>query len=133
MQCRPKEELLERNKNSNGKAHPRSHFQMYWFTVEFGLCREIDGAVRAYGAGLLSSFGELQHALDTTKCDHKPFDPNVTAVEPYDDQSYQPVYFVADSFDDATNKVRFVRARWARSDWVESSSMDLGRVQSGRV
>ena len=35
---------------------------VFWFTVEFGICRE-NGKVRAYGAGLLSSYGELLHSL----------------------------------------------------------------------
>lgn len=41
-------------------------FQVYWFTVEFGLCKQ-GSEIRAYGAGLLSSFGELQVRTENFK------------------------------------------------------------------
>ena len=79
-------------------------FQLYWFTVEFGLVRQ-DGQLRAYGAGTLSSYGELKHALsDSPK--QLPFSPAVTSVQEYTDEDLQPVYFYVESFDDMMQKMR---------------------------
>jgi len=76
----------------------------YWFTVEFGLCKE-DGAIKAFGAGLLSSFGELEYCL-SGKPELAPFDPPVTAQQEYPITKYQPKYFVAESFESAKLKLR---------------------------
>ncbi|KAJ8007044.1 hypothetical protein DPEC_G00113490 [Dallia pectoralis] len=77
---------------------------VYWFTVEFGLCKQ-GSEIKAYGAGLLSSFGELQYCL-TDKPEIQPFDPLKTSLQKYPVTEFQPIYFVAESFDDAKDRVR---------------------------
>ncbi|KAA3678826.1 tyrosine 3-monooxygenase [Paragonimus westermani] len=70
---------------------------LFWFTIEFGLCLEVD-QLRAVGAGILSSFGELEHAF-SDESEKRPLEPSTTAIQPYDDVGYQPVYFVCQSFE----------------------------------
>lgn len=77
--------------------------QCFWFTVEYGLCRE-SGKLKAYGAGLLSSYGELQYALEE-KSEIRPFEPAKTALQKYPITEYQPVYYVAESFENAKEKM----------------------------
>ncbi|ESO89365.1 hypothetical protein LOTGIDRAFT_106041 [Lottia gigantea] len=77
---------------------------LYWFTVEFGICKQA-GQLRAYGAGILSSYGELLHALGD-KPERRPFDPLKTAVQEYTDEDLQPLYFVVESFEDMMDKMR---------------------------
>jgi len=76
---------------------------IYWFTVEFGICRE-NGEIKAYGAGILSSFGELEYCK-SDKPKILPFQPEVTSVTPYPITTYQPTYFVTESFEDAKRLV----------------------------
>ncbi|XP_061697898.1 tryptophan 5-hydroxylase 2-like isoform X2 [Syngnathoides biaculeatus] len=76
----------------------------YFFTVEFGLCKQ-EGHLRAYGAGLLSSIGELRHALSDQAC-VRPFDPKTTCKQECLITTFQEVYFVSDSFDEAKQKMR---------------------------
>ncbi|VDN53246.1 unnamed protein product [Dracunculus medinensis] len=79
---------------------------VYWFIIEFGLCYE-NGQLKAIGAGLLSSYGELMHAC-SDKPNHVKFEPEVTALQKFNDADYQPTYFVANSIFDAIKKLRFI-------------------------
>lgn len=82
--------------------------RLYWFTVEFGVVREA-GDVKAYGAGLLSSFGELERFATAARIE--PFDPDVVARTPYDPTDYQATLFVVDDL----GQLRHTLERWLAS------------------
>jgi phenylalanine-4-hydroxylase len=73
--------------------------RVYWFTLEFGVCEQ-DGELRAYGAGLLSSVGELQRGTDrrTEGLEFRRWDLEAVAGCDYDTSQYQRELFVAPSF-----------------------------------
>lgn len=74
--------------------------RLYWFTVEFGLIHRPGRELRAYGAGLCSSIGEVQYALDSDVPVRKPFDPVDALRTPYRIDIFQPIYFVIESSDE---------------------------------
>ena len=67
----------------------------FWYTLEFGVVWQ-DGDLKAYGAGLLSSFGEMNAYRDA---EIREWDPDAMAVMEYDIDAYQPVLFAAPDFD----------------------------------
>ena len=70
--------------------------RLYWFTVEFGLV-EHEGEIKAYGAGLLSSFGELEHAF-STEVERRKFDLEEVINHDYTYSDMQPVLYVIPSY-----------------------------------
>lgn len=76
--------------------------RLYWYTIEFGLVRT-PGGVRAYGAGLLSSGGELPYALEDPRPRRIAFDLLRVMRTAYRIDDYQPAYFVIESFEQLLN------------------------------
>jgi phenylalanine-4-hydroxylase len=72
--------------------------RLYWYTVEFGLVKS-DAGLRLYGAGIVSSHGESQFALDDPSPHRIGFDLKRVMRTPYRIDDYQQGYFVIDSFD----------------------------------
>jgi phenylalanine-4-hydroxylase len=72
--------------------------RLYWYTVEFGLVREA-GALRIYGAGIVSSYGESIFALDDPSPHRITFDLERVMRTDYRIDDFQQNYFVIESFD----------------------------------
>ena len=70
--------------------------RLYWFTVEFGLV-EHEGDIKAYGAGLLSSFGELEHAF-SDKVELRKFDLEQVINHEFTYSDIQPVLYIIPSY-----------------------------------
>ena len=72
--------------------------RFFWFTIEFGLMRSNEG-LRVYGSGLLSSFGEIEHAIVAPDVQRYPLQPEWVINQGFAIDRYQPLLFVVDSFD----------------------------------
>lgn len=70
--------------------------RLYWFTVEFGMV-EHEGDIKAYGAGLLSSYGELENAF-SDNVERRPFNLEQVINTPYDYSDMQPILYVIPSY-----------------------------------
>lgn len=71
--------------------------RLYWYTVEFGLIQSPQG-LRAYGAGILSSGGEVEYCLTNPNPKRIPIDVERVMRTLYKIDSYQETYFVIQDF-----------------------------------
>ena len=73
--------------------------RLYWYTIEFGLIQQADG-LRAYGAGILSSSGELRHSVTSPQPRRIALDLLRCMRTRYKIDDYQATYFVIKSFNE---------------------------------
>ncbi|MGN6391470.1 MAG: phenylalanine 4-monooxygenase [Gemmatimonadales bacterium] len=74
--------------------------RFFWFTIEFGLMRGPGGTgFRVYGSGLLSSYGEIAHSVDSSLVQRYPIQLEWVVNQYFEIDHYQPLLFVVESFD----------------------------------
>ncbi len=73
--------------------------RLYWYMVEFGLIKNQDG-LRAFGAGILSSFGETRYAVESQDPNRIRFDLKRVLRSEYRIDSFQSTYFVIEDFEE---------------------------------
>ena len=88
--------------------------RLYWHMVEFGLIRE-DGAIRAYGAGILSSSAETLHATGGGAPRRLRFEPRRVLRSDYFIDDLQPTYFVIDGYAELYGAMRDLPALLAEA------------------
>ena len=101
---------------------------IYWFVLEFGACRE-NGEIKAVGPGLLSSFGEMEHACTAgagcgtneacvcdPKIEYRTPDFEEMETHPYDVTKYQPILYVWDSFEELYEKTKEFAIQWGTDE-----------------
>ena len=94
--------------------------RFFWFTIEFGLMRGT-GDLRVYGSGLLSSYGEIAHSIDSPQVQRYPIQLEWVINQYFEIDHYQPLLFVVDSFDHLFDLVGELE-RWMRHGRLDNVS-----------
>lgn len=104
--------------------------RFFWFSIEFGLMRDGE-KIKAYGSGLLSSYGELAHSVDSPDVQRQPFQLEWVVNQGFQIDSYQPLLFVVDSFDHLFELVEELE-EWLRDGKLDNLALgdpDVGDEQ----
>lgn len=91
--------------------------RFFWFSIEFGLMRE-NGKVCVYGSGLLSSAGEIEHAIESPDVQRYPFQLEWVINQPFEIDRMQPLLFIVDSFEHLFEEVHRLE------EWLHAGKLD---------
>jgi phenylalanine-4-hydroxylase len=100
--------------------------RFFWFTVEFGLMRGPRGTC-AYGSGLLSSYGEIEHAIESDEVQRYPVQMEWLINQGAEIDHYQPLLFIVDSFDHLFELVDRLE-RWMREGKLDNVAPGLPEI-----
>jgi phenylalanine-4-hydroxylase len=92
--------------------------RFFWFTIEFGLMRQ-GKELRVYGSGLLSSYGEIAHSIDSPEVQRYPMQLEWVINQYFEIDRYQPLLFIVDSFDHLFGLVGELE-RWMRDGRLDN-------------
>jgi phenylalanine-4-hydroxylase len=92
----------------------RAMARFFWFTIEFGLMRGPGADLKVYGSGLLSSYGEIAHAIESEDVQRYPMRLEWVINQTFEIDKYQPLLFVVDSFEHLFELVDELE-RWMRA------------------
>lgn len=102
-------------------AKIRSNIQalsrFFWFTIEFGLMRQRNHLC-VYGSGILSSAGEIEHAIESPDVQRYPFQLEWVVNQSFEIDHFQPLLFVIDSFEQLYEEVHRLE------EWLRLGKLD---------
>jgi len=103
-------------------SNMRAMARFFWFTIEFGLMRDhtpnSDGGLRVYGSGLLSSHGEIEHAIESPDVQRYPFQLEWVVNQAFEIHHYQPLLYIVEDFDHLFQEVNRLE------EWVMDGRLD---------
>jgi phenylalanine-4-hydroxylase len=104
--------------------------RIYWYTVEFGLI-DSGAGLKAYGAGIVSSAGELVFSTEDAGVLRLRFDPVRVMRTAYEIDRFQRCYFVLDSFEQLLTGLVELDFGPIYERWRSTPPLPAGELQPG--
>jgi phenylalanine-4-hydroxylase len=92
--------------------------RFFWFSIEFGLMKPPGQGLKVYGSGLLSSYGEIAHAIESPEVQRYSFQLEWVINQSFEINRYQPLLFYVESFEHLFDLVGELEA------WMRAGKLD---------